>query len=89
MRRSPLRASRCRKPSSANGAEVATAYFMKLASTHRLRAYDAVQLATALDLHKDWTADRLGTFAFVSADRNLNAAALAEGLTVDDPNSHL
>jgi hypothetical protein len=55
----------------------------------RLRAYDAVQMATALDLHKDWTADRLGTFAFVSADRNLNAAALAEGLTVDDPNSHL
>jgi hypothetical protein len=45
-------------------------------------------MATALDLHKDWTADRLGTFAFVSADRNLNAAAIAEGLTVDDPNSH-
>ncbi len=61
---------------------------MKLANTHRLRAYDAVQLATALDLHKDWTAHRLGTFVFVFADRNLNAAAIAEGLTVDDPNSH-
>jgi uncharacterized protein len=174
MRRSPLRESRCRKPLSANGAEVATAYFvdssalvkryvvetgtawvrsitrrrpsahiyislitavevtsavarrrgvtlsasrassilsrfrkhlagrylpsevtpalvndaMKLVNTHRLRAYDPVQLATALDLQKDWSADRLGTFVFVSADRNLNAAALAEGLTVDDPNSH-
>ena len=61
---------------------------MKLANTHRLRAYDAVQLAAALDLYRDWTADRLGAFVFVSADRDLNAAATAEGLMVDDPNSH-
>jgi predicted nucleic acid-binding protein len=61
---------------------------MKLANTHRLRAYDAVQLATALDLYRDWSANRLGTFVFVSADRDLNAAATAEGLTVDDPNAH-
>ncbi len=61
---------------------------MKLANTHRLRAYDAVQLATALDLYKDWSANRLGAFVFVSADRALNTAAGAEGLTVEDPNSH-
>jgi uncharacterized protein len=61
---------------------------MKLANTHRLRAYDAVQLATALDLHKDWSANSLGAFVFISADHALNAAATAEGLTVDDPNSH-
>jgi uncharacterized protein len=61
---------------------------MKLANTHRLRAYDAVQLAAALDLYRDWSALRLGAFVFVSADRDLNAAALAEGLTVDDPNAH-
>ena len=49
---------------------------MKLANTHRLRAYDAVQLATALDLHKDWSANRLGAFVFISADLALNAAAI-------------
>jgi uncharacterized protein len=61
---------------------------MKLANTHRLCAYDAVQLAAAVDLCRDWTADRLGEFVFVSADRDLNAAATAEGLMVDDPNIH-
>jgi hypothetical protein len=61
---------------------------MKLANTHRLRAYDAVQLAAALDVYRDWSADRLGTFVFVSADRALNAAATAEGLIVEDPNLH-
>jgi predicted nucleic acid-binding protein len=61
---------------------------MTLANTHRLRAYDAVQLAAALDIHKDWSANRLGAFVFVSADRNLNKAAATEGLSVDDPNLH-
>ena len=61
---------------------------MKLANTHRLRAYDAVQLAAALDVYRDWSANRLGAFVFVSADRDLNAAATAEGLTVEVPNSH-
>jgi predicted nucleic acid-binding protein len=61
---------------------------MKLANTHRLRAYDAVQLAAALDLYRDWSANRLGAFVFVSADQALNAAATAEGLTVEDPNLH-
>jgi predicted nucleic acid-binding protein len=61
---------------------------MALANTHRLRAYDAVQLAAALDVYRDWTANRLGAFVFVSSDRDLNDAAQAEGLTVDDPNSH-
>jgi predicted nucleic acid-binding protein len=61
---------------------------MTLASRHRLRAYDAVQLAAALDVYRDWSANRLGAFVFVSADKELNAAATAEGLTVDDPNLH-
>ena len=42
----------------------------------------------ALDLHKDWSANRLGAFVFISADRALNTAATAEGLTVEGPNSH-
>jgi predicted nucleic acid-binding protein len=61
---------------------------MTLANRHRLRAYDAVQLAAALDVYRDWSANRVGTFVFVSADRALNAAATAEGLTVEDPNLH-
>ena len=61
---------------------------MKLANTHRLRPYDAVQLAAALDVYRDWSANRLGAFVFVSADQALNAAATGEGLTVEDPNLH-
>jgi predicted nucleic acid-binding protein len=61
---------------------------MKLANTHGLRAYDAVQLAAALDLHEDWAATGLGAFVFVFADRDLNAAATGEGLTAEDPNFH-
>jgi hypothetical protein len=30
----------------------------------------------------------LGAFMFVSADRKLNAAATAEGLTVENPENH-
>ena len=57
----------------------------KLANTHELRAYDAVQLAAAILL------DRLagGGIVFVSADRELNDAAKAEGLIVEDPTSDL
>jgi predicted nucleic acid-binding protein len=55
----------------------------RLADSHVLRAYDAVQLAAALDIH------RLGlSLTLLSADAELNTAAIAEGLTVDDPNNH-
>jgi hypothetical protein len=47
-----------------------------------------VQLAAAIGLHKDWLDDRLGAFVFVSADQDLNDAATAEGLTVEDPRLH-
>ena len=61
---------------------------MTLANQPRLRAYDAMQLAAALDVYRDWSANRFGAFVFVSADRDLNDAATAEGLTVEDPNLH-
>ena len=55
----------------------------QLTDLHVLRAYDAVQLAAALDLH------RLDpSLIVVSADAELNAAATAEGLPVEDPNHH-
>jgi len=55
----------------------------RLADSHVLRAYDAVQLAAALDIH------RLDpSLTLLSADAELNTAALAQGLLVDDPNNH-
>ena len=60
---------------------------MSLAETHALRAYDAVQLAAAIEVNTQSIAAGT-TMTLISADTPLNAAALAEGLTVDDPNAH-
>ena len=60
-----------------------------LARTHGLRGYDAVQLATALEVRNALIENELGQdFTLVSADLELNAAALLEGLQVEDPNTH-
>jgi predicted nucleic acid-binding protein len=61
---------------------------MLLARSHGLRAYDAVQLASVLEAHRSFQARRSGPLTLVSADLELNAAATAEGLSVEDPNSH-
>ncbi len=61
---------------------------MRLAETHALRGYDAVQLAAALELQSARTAFALPPLTFVCADNRLNAVALAEGLMVDNPNDH-
>jgi hypothetical protein len=54
----------------------------------RQEAYDAVQLAVALDVHQRQVVAGLGAVVLVSADRDLNKAAVAEGLTVEDPDLH-
>jgi predicted nucleic acid-binding protein len=58
-----------------------------LVDKHPLRALDAIQLASAIRATR-----MLGeAMTFVSADRNLlaaAAAAAAEGFAVDDPNAH-
>lgn len=59
-----------------------------MAEVHFLRGYDAVQLATALELNERRTLRDLPSLFFVSADVELNAAASTEGLLVDDPNAH-
>ncbi len=61
---------------------------MNLAETHGLRAYDAVQLAAVTELNASRIASGLGPITLVSADRDLNSAALASGLAVEDPNLH-
>jgi uncharacterized protein len=61
---------------------------MSLVETHTLRGYDAVQLAAALEVYSQRHSAGMSRPTFVSADANLNLAAMAEGLTVDDPNVH-
>jgi predicted nucleic acid-binding protein len=61
---------------------------MLLTQRHRLRAYDAVQLASALVVDESYREAELPPIVFVSADRDLLAAAQAEGLATDDPNTH-
>lgn len=61
---------------------------IRLVRTHGLRGYDAVQLATAISIESNLAVSRLSPLVFVSADLNLNKAAVVEGLTVDDPNNH-
>lgn len=57
-------------------------------STHALLAYDAVQLAVALEVNRSHQADGFRPITLISADQDLNAAATAEGLTVEYPNAH-
>jgi uncharacterized protein len=69
--------------------EVTPAVFadaMQLAESHALRANDAVQLAAAVALQTRRLASGLGPIVMVSADEDLNTAASASGLLVEDPN---
>jgi len=56
-----------------------------LTRSHPLRAYDALQLATALEL-ADIVGAEGSTLTFVSADVRLCAAAAQEGLATVNPN---
>ena len=60
-----------------------------LAQTYGLRGYDAVQLAAGVEIDRFRSAVGLTPLVFISADKELNAAARSEGLVVDDPNAHL
>lgn len=61
---------------------------VSLAKKYALRGYDEVQLATALQTNQKRTNSGLSSLILLSADTELNAAAVSEGLTVDDPNNH-
>ena len=61
---------------------------MGLSETHGLRGYDAVQLAAALSANDVRLTMGLKALTLVSADGELNTAAQAEGLSVDNPNLH-
>ncbi len=62
---------------------------MTMAEKYALRGYDAVQLASGRELNILCVTNGLPSVIFVSADNNLNTAALAEGLVINNPNNYL
>ena len=61
---------------------------VELTQKHRLRGYDAVQLASALVAADVMSANGLPRPTFVAGDSNLLTAATAEALPVDNPLNH-
>ena len=59
-----------------------------LLERYPLRAYDATHLVTAIGAQAFLTEKEYAPFTFLSADDDLNDAAKAEGLTIDNPNRH-
>lgn len=59
---------------------------LSLAEQYALRAYDAVQLASAMEVNTHRRALGGADLALVSSDIALNTCAAKEGLTVLDPN---
>jgi predicted nucleic acid-binding protein len=66
-----------------------SALAMDLVDRHPLRAYDALQLASALLANQALRLTALSPLTFLSADNRLVSAARAEGLIADNPNLHL
>jgi uncharacterized protein len=59
-----------------------------LLETYTLRAYDSIQMASALEVHTQFRAAGLAPVIFLSADKQLLTAASAAGLLTDNPESH-
>jgi len=60
-----------------------------LLQAYPLRAYDAIQLSSALEAALRVQSGGNNDFVFVSADQRLLNIAVAEGLMTDDPGNHL
>ena len=61
----------------------------ELIQRHPLRAYDAVQLASASIINQSLLAHGLPPLIFVTADDRLIAATRGEAVTAENPNLHL
>ncbi len=68
--------------------EPVVALACQLLDKHPLRAYDAVQLASALAANLALVSAGLAALVFVSADDRLNRVATTEGLVTADPNAY-
>lgn len=62
---------------------------VELTQRHRLRGYDAVQLATALVTQNTLLAQNLPALTFVASDGDLLAAASNEAPAVENPLDHV
>jgi predicted nucleic acid-binding protein len=60
----------------------------QLVQRHPLRAYDSVQLASALKLQPAFASATSASLTFVSADNRLTSVAQTEGLLTDNPNNY-
>ena len=65
-----------------------------LCRSHRLRSYDAIQLACAIAVRNEALAvqpleTKFSEFAFVSGDVKLLSIAIAEGFRVENPNNYI
>lgn len=60
----------------------------QLLERHPLRAYDAIQLASALAANTALGAAGLDPATFLCSDQRLRQAATAEGLATDDPSQY-
>jgi predicted nucleic acid-binding protein len=61
----------------------------ELVKKYRLRAYDSVQLASALKIHQIYVKIASGLFTFVSADDRLLTVAKNEGVQFENPLVHV
>lgn len=61
---------------------------LNLTQNHRLRGYDAVQLATASIVNTQYISAGLLPLTFITADTDLVVAAQAEGFSTDNPNNY-
>jgi predicted nucleic acid-binding protein len=59
-----------------------------LLELYSLRAYDSIQLASALESNARLVAAGLSPITFLSADNRLLGVASTQGLATDDPNAH-
>ncbi len=59
-----------------------------LCRSHKLRAYDAVQLACVLELRSETVVSKVASPVFVCADNNLLNIAIAKGLSTENPNHY-
>lgn len=60
----------------------------KLVQKYPLRAYDSIQLASALKIYPSFVSIDPNIFTFISSDNRLLDAAQNEGLVVDNPNNY-
>jgi uncharacterized protein len=63
-------------------------YAGDLCHLHRLRSYDAVQLASVLDLRREISLKRASPPILVTADRGLITIATTEGLRIENPENY-